>query len=117
MGLYFAIVAILVQYAKTTLLTTFTLYLTIILSVFYFFHFLKQIDILLKPVYDTFQMNQQSNGARTIMSKEHWNDSFSDTEYVYGEVPNQFIQEKAQLFSKQAHITCFAEGEGRNAVY
>src|SRR5699024_5067644 len=56
-------------------------------------------------------------GARTIMSKEHWNDSFSDTEYVYGEAPNQFIQEKAHLFSKQAHIACFAEGEGRNAVY
>ncbi|HLR54981.1 MAG TPA: class I SAM-dependent methyltransferase [Pseudogracilibacillus sp.] len=51
------------------------------------------------------------------MSKEHWNDSFSDTEYVYGEAPNQFIQEKAHLFSKQAHIACFAEGEGRNAVY
>lgn len=51
------------------------------------------------------------------MSKEHWNNSFSDTDYVYGETPNQFIQEQAHLFSPNAYIACFAEGEGRNAVY
>ncbi|MEN1968784.1 class I SAM-dependent methyltransferase [Lentibacillus sp. N15] len=51
------------------------------------------------------------------MSKEHWNSSFSDTDYVYGETANKFIQEKNTLIPAHAKIGCFAEGEGRNAVY
>ncbi|WP_269409899.1 class I SAM-dependent methyltransferase [Lentibacillus daqui] len=51
------------------------------------------------------------------MSKEHWDNSFSDTDYVYGETANVFIQDKSNIIPEHAKIGCFAEGEGRNAVY
>ncbi|MFD2211538.1 class I SAM-dependent methyltransferase [Virgibacillus halophilus] len=51
------------------------------------------------------------------MSKEHWDNSFSDADYVYGETANVFIQDKSELIPNNATIGCFAEGEGRNAVY
>lgn len=51
------------------------------------------------------------------MSKEHWDKSFADADFVYGEVENEFINEKSHLIPQQSKIACFAEGEGRNAVY
>ncbi|MFC3039411.1 class I SAM-dependent methyltransferase [Virgibacillus xinjiangensis] len=51
------------------------------------------------------------------MSKEQWDDSFSDEEYVYGTSPNKFIEKMSGLLSDRSNIGCFAEGEGRNAVY
>src|SRR5690625_5802590 len=51
------------------------------------------------------------------MPKKFWNQSFSADEFVYGEAPNEFIRETSSLFPEQAKIACFAEGEGRNAVY
>lgn len=51
------------------------------------------------------------------MPKKFWNQSFSAEEFVYGETPNEFIQETSNLFPEQAKVACFAEGEGRNAVY
>jgi len=51
------------------------------------------------------------------MPKKFWNESFSAEEFVYGETPNEFIRETSSLFPEQAKIACFAEGEGRNAVY
>lgn len=51
------------------------------------------------------------------MSKEHWDNSFSDRDFVYGEVPNVFIKEKSNLIPEHSSVTCLAEGEGRNAVY
>src|SRR5690625_2837815 len=52
-----------------------------------------------------------------VMSKEHWDKSFSDTEFVYGERENEFINIKSNLIPEHAAVGCFAEGEGRNAVY
>lgn len=51
------------------------------------------------------------------MSKEHWDKSFSDEEFVYGEKENEFLNEMSYLFGEKATLACFAEGEGRNAVY
>lgn len=45
-----------------------------------------------------------------------WNDRFSNPEFVYGELPNEYL--KAQLDKVTPGKILFpAEGEGRNAVY
>ncbi|MBE0492315.1 MAG: class I SAM-dependent methyltransferase [Sulfurospirillum sp.] len=46
-----------------------------------------------------------------------WNEKFSREDFLYGEEPNEFIKSQAHLFSKQSHILCLGEGEGRNALY
>jgi cyclopropane fatty-acyl-phospholipid synthase-like methyltransferase len=51
------------------------------------------------------------------MSKEMWDKNFDQYEYIYGSEPNAFIKEKAFLLKKRSTTACFAEGEGRNAVY
>lgn len=51
------------------------------------------------------------------MSKNHWNERFSQEGYFYGKHPNEFIKEKSKILPNQARVGCFAEGEGRNAVY
>ncbi|CAM3933310.1 class I SAM-dependent methyltransferase [Alkalicoccus chagannorensis] len=49
------------------------------------------------------------------MSEQFWDERFQQETFVYGEEANRFIQEKASLL--RGHVGCFAEGEGRNAVY
>lgn len=51
------------------------------------------------------------------MPQSKWNEQFSEHPFTYGKNANVFINEHSNLFSKQANIACFAEGEGRNAVY
>jgi SAM-dependent methyltransferase len=51
------------------------------------------------------------------MSKEHWNNSFSDKDFVYGKSENAFINDKSEIIPSHSKVGCFAEGEGRNAVY
>ncbi|QKY71394.1 hypothetical protein [Lentibacillus sp. CBA3610] len=51
------------------------------------------------------------------MSKEHWDDSFSDDDFVYGERENVFIHDMGDIIPDHSKVGCFAEGEGRNAVY
>ncbi|QQK76681.1 class I SAM-dependent methyltransferase [Salicibibacter cibarius] len=51
------------------------------------------------------------------MSKEHWDNSFSDKDYVYGKSENAFIHDKSSIIPDHSKVGCFAEGEGRNAVY
>lgn len=51
------------------------------------------------------------------MSKEMWNQNFSNAEYVYGEQPNEFIHNHSCVIPSSSSIACFAEGEGRNAVF
>lgn len=51
------------------------------------------------------------------MSKEHWDNSFSDENFVYGEKENIFINNKSIIIPAHSKVVCFAEGEGRNAVY
>ncbi|MBY7142482.1 class I SAM-dependent methyltransferase [Virgibacillus sp. NKC19-3] len=51
------------------------------------------------------------------MSKEHWDNSFADTDFVYGEKENAFIHDMSGIIPDHSKVGCFAEGEGRNAVY
>ncbi|WP_414049141.1 class I SAM-dependent methyltransferase [Macrococcus animalis] len=46
----------------------------------------------------------------------HWDEKFKDKVYLYGEEANQFVKDQ---FTQEGtgSIACFAEGEGRNAVY
>ena len=46
-----------------------------------------------------------------------WNERFGSEQYVYGEEPNLFIKNQAHRLEKGRKVVCFAEGEGRNAVY
>ncbi len=48
--------------------------------------------------------------------KEFWNERYSRQEYVYGQLPNEYLKEKlASLIKGKVLFPC--EGEGRNAVY
>lgn len=51
------------------------------------------------------------------MSKEHWDNSFSDKDFVYGEGENVFINNQSHIIPVHSKVACFAEGEGRNAIY
>lgn len=56
-------------------------------------------------------------GCDNFMSKDHWDQSFSEEDYVYGETENKFIHKMSSIIPENSKIGCFAEGEGRNAVY
>lgn len=49
------------------------------------------------------------------MNKEFWNDRYSEEEFAYGILPNDFL--KLHSFEPGSKVICLAEGEGRNAVY
>ena len=50
------------------------------------------------------------------MSKDFWNNRYSELEFAYGANPNDFLKE--QLKSLKTGTALFlGEGEGRNAVY
>ena len=50
------------------------------------------------------------------MSKEFWDQRFSDREFVYGKEPNQYYKEKMDKLPKEK-IILPGDGEGRNSVY
>src|SRR5690625_5049521 len=52
-----------------------------------------------------------------MKGKNIWDKQFSREPYSYGKDPNPFIRANSSYFEKNAHIACFAEGEGRNAIY
>ena len=45
-----------------------------------------------------------------------WDDIYSDTDYVYGKQPNDFLKANVSEL-KKGRVLCLAEGEGRNAVF
>lgn len=45
-----------------------------------------------------------------------WDEEYSVEEYVYGELPNEFLAEMTARL-KKGTVLCLAEGEGRNAVH
>ncbi|MDQ0159378.1 class I SAM-dependent methyltransferase [Alkalibacillus salilacus] len=51
------------------------------------------------------------------MSKQMWDNSFSDDDFIYGREPNQFIRQHYSVLPEGGRIACFAEGEGRNAIF
>lgn len=46
-----------------------------------------------------------------------WDETFKKAQFVYGTAPNQFLKEQAEVFEEKENIACYAEGEGRNAVF
>lgn len=49
------------------------------------------------------------------MAEIHWDDRYSDNEFIYGTEPNGFLVEHSSTLLSP--ILSLAEGEGRNAVY
>jgi SAM-dependent methyltransferase len=50
------------------------------------------------------------------MSKDFWNNRYSEQEFAYGTEPNEFFKEQIDKL-KPGRAFFLAEGEGRNAVY
>lgn len=48
--------------------------------------------------------------------KEHWDDKYSASEYIYGKNPNEYFKTIIDIL-KPGKILLPSEGEGRNAVY
>ncbi|MEW6702425.1 MAG: class I SAM-dependent methyltransferase [Bacteroidota bacterium] len=48
--------------------------------------------------------------------QEFWNKRYSESKYIYGKKPNQFLKEELSLLPA-GRILFLGEGEGRNAVY
>lgn len=46
-----------------------------------------------------------------------WNQRFSQSGYLFGVAPNQFLAGKAALLSAGQRALCVADGEGRNSVW
>ncbi|WP_347861999.1 class I SAM-dependent methyltransferase [Salimicrobium sp. PL1-032A] len=46
-----------------------------------------------------------------------WDQRFNENEYIYGKDVNEFIKNNYDYIAEGGHIACFAEGEGRNAVF
>lgn len=47
----------------------------------------------------------------------HWNDRFSNENYMYGTEPNVFLAEMQKKLQLNGNALAIAEGEGRNAVF
>ncbi len=48
--------------------------------------------------------------------KQHWDQHYATSEYVYGVEPNRFLKERVSLIPR-GKVLCVADGEGRNGVW
>ncbi len=46
-----------------------------------------------------------------------WDERYSDSEYIFGVEPNDFLRDEFKRIPAGARVLCLAEGEGRNAVF
>ncbi len=46
-----------------------------------------------------------------------WDEKYSNSQFIYGSSPNDFLRENVHHFVPEGKILCIAEGEGRNAVW
>ena len=46
-----------------------------------------------------------------------WDERYSDSEYIFGVEPNDFLRDEFKRIQAGARVLCLAEGEGRNAVF
>ena len=46
-----------------------------------------------------------------------WDEKYSNSQFIYGTSPNDFLRENVHHFVPGGKILCIAEGEGRNAVW
>lgn len=49
--------------------------------------------------------------------RKFWDERFSQPEYYYGKLPNDFLKEQAKVFPDNGRLISLGEGEGRNAVF
>src|SRR5690625_6549736 len=49
--------------------------------------------------------------------RQFWDERFSQSEYYYGKLPNDFLKEQARVFPPKGRLLSLGEGEGRNAVF
>ena len=54
---------------------------------------------------------------QTFTNSAFWDDRYQDEEYIYGQHPNDFLRDNANLFKNGDTVLTLAEGEGRNAVF
>lgn len=54
---------------------------------------------------------------QTFTNSAFWNDRYQDEKYIYGQHPNVFLRDNANLFQNGDTVLTLAEGEGRNAVF
>ena len=46
-----------------------------------------------------------------------WDQKFKEEKFIYGTEPNRFLKEQVSVLKEVTSIACYAEGEGRNAVF
>lgn len=46
-----------------------------------------------------------------------WDQRFNENDFIYGKDVNEFVRDHYDYIEEGGHIGCFAEGEGRNAVF
>lgn len=46
-----------------------------------------------------------------------WDQRFNENAFIYGKDVNEFVRDHYDYIEEGGHIGCFAEGEGRNAVF
>lgn len=56
-------------------------------------------------------------GEVTLSTASFWDARFQQAHYVYGEAPNAFLKDRAEVFAPGGAILSLGEGEGRNAVF
>jgi 2-polyprenyl-3-methyl-5-hydroxy-6-metoxy-1,4-benzoquinol methylase len=51
-------------------------------------------------------------------SADFWNKRFDTPDYIFGKVPNEYLEAQAQHYLKKGDsVLCVADGEGRNSVW
>ena len=50
-------------------------------------------------------------------AEQFWDQRFSQDEYYYGKLPNDFLKAQAHVFPEKGRLISLGEGEGRNAVF
>jgi SAM-dependent methyltransferase len=51
------------------------------------------------------------------MDPAFWDGRYGRGEYFYGTEPNDFLKERASVFTPGGEVLCLADGEGRNGVF
>lgn len=46
-----------------------------------------------------------------------WNERYSESQYIFGTEPNDFLKQSFHHIKAGGRVLCLAEGEGRNAVF
>ena len=70
-----------------------------------------------KKFWDTLFVQNQFWIAKGMFKMNQWDEKFKSATYFYGTKPNAFVEQQVNVFGQSKQIACYAEGEGRNAVF